>query len=339
MHIPKVFWEFSSSRILVTEWIDGTTLTDPAELEKAKMNVVEIMTIVVNLFSFQIFQSGFVHGLGLFFWSCARLADPHPGNIMVRPMPNHPKKLQVCLLDHGLYVTESEHFRHQYCLFWKALCLLDTEQMTRICSDWGIRDLTLFASASMQRPFDPMEPVYLHSSTPTASTPPFTSSVSAAETYRRHVVSKDRIRSMLSETEKIPLELLFVGRNINLVRSNNKHLGSPVNRVTLMALASVKGLGSDWTFWKPSHSPKSQIRYPTTTLLREIVAARVNYFLFQFNLFLISCSYRATRYYQEMHRWITGRLGQGFEDIVDANMLSVFKKYYSVDLKDFSFDA
>lgn len=47
---------------------------------------------------------------------------------------------------------------------------------------------------------------------------------------------------MLGDTNKFPKDLLYISRNMNLVRSINKRLGSKVNRINLMAKYSVKGL-------------------------------------------------------------------------------------------------
>jgi len=56
---------------------------------------------MTRAFGDQIFISGFVH------------ADPHQGNMLVRKRPNG--KHQLVILDHGLYVEETEAFRQQYC--------------------------------------------------------------------------------------------------------------------------------------------------------------------------------------------------------------------------------
>lgn len=53
---------------------------------------------------------------------------------------------------------------------------------------------------------------------------------------------KEDFRKMLGDTSKFPDELIFIGRNMNLVRSINKRCGSPVNRINIMAKYSVKGL-------------------------------------------------------------------------------------------------
>lgn len=47
---------------------------------------------------------------------------------------------------------------------------------------------------------------------------------------------------MLGDASKFPDELIFLGRNMNLVRSINKRLGSVINRVNVMVKFAVKGL-------------------------------------------------------------------------------------------------
>jgi aarF domain-containing kinase len=57
---------------------------------------------------------------------------------------------------------------------------------------------------------------------------------------------KEDFRKMLAESEKFPDELIFIGRNMNLVRSINKRCGSIVNRINVMAKYSVKGLQEEY---------------------------------------------------------------------------------------------
>jgi len=47
---------------------------------------------------------------------------------------------------------------------------------------------------------------------------------------------------MMGDTSKFPNELIFINRNMNLVRSINKRMGSKINRINIMANYSVKGL-------------------------------------------------------------------------------------------------
>lgn len=36
------------------------------------------------------------------------IGDPHPGNVLVRKHPQKKKQVEVVLIDHGLYIQESE---------------------------------------------------------------------------------------------------------------------------------------------------------------------------------------------------------------------------------------
>ncbi len=50
---------------------------------------------------------------------------------------------------------------------------------------------------------------------------------------------KNESKKLLQETAKFPKELIFVGRNMNLVRSLNKKCGSEINRVNILAEHAV----------------------------------------------------------------------------------------------------
>lgn len=62
VHIPKIYPEYSSKRILVCEWVDGVKLTDTNKIESLGLDYKEAMKIAIEAFASQIFISGFVHG-------------------------------------------------------------------------------------------------------------------------------------------------------------------------------------------------------------------------------------------------------------------------------------
>lgn len=62
VHIPKIYPEFSSERVLVCEWVDGVKLTDIDKIESLGLDYKEAMKIAIDAFASQIFISGFVHG-------------------------------------------------------------------------------------------------------------------------------------------------------------------------------------------------------------------------------------------------------------------------------------
>jgi ubiquinone biosynthesis protein len=71
IYIPKVYWEFSSKKILTTEYMAGIKLNAPELLISHGYNPKKIAERLMHAILHQIFINGFFH------------ADPHPGNIMV----------------------------------------------------------------------------------------------------------------------------------------------------------------------------------------------------------------------------------------------------------------
>lgn len=62
MYIPKVYDEYTSKRVLVCEWVEGTQLTNIDALTEAGIDYKVAMKTAIDAFSSQIFRSGFVHG-------------------------------------------------------------------------------------------------------------------------------------------------------------------------------------------------------------------------------------------------------------------------------------
>ncbi|PKK75131.1 ABC1-domain-containing protein [Rhizophagus irregularis] len=327
VYIPKVFWDYTSSRVLTCEWIDGVRVTDKEGLAR---QLHDVMKTTIDIFASQIFVTGFVH------------ADPHPGNVFVRPHPNKSKKYyQIVLIDHGLYVEESVVFRHQYSLFWKSLFLMDTETINEICQEWGINDPEMFASATLMKPYNPKTALHI------ATNQKF----SLKDAYEMQMALKERIKKFLSNTELIPRELIFVGRNMNIVRSLNRELGSPVNRINIMGNWAVKGLGSDWTNWggnaKTFNEKQQQLLGKEGSLmgffsqLSFVLQSRFNYWLFRGTLLFISIGFYLTKVRESIEIWINGRDGnsRGFEDVLDDRMKQTIEEKFGVVLDQKVFEG
>ena len=71
IYTPKIYWEFSSKRILTMELIEGIKINAIEELDKAGYDRKKIAENGANAFMKQILIDGFFH------------ADPHPGNMLV----------------------------------------------------------------------------------------------------------------------------------------------------------------------------------------------------------------------------------------------------------------
>lgn len=69
---PKLFPEYTTSRVLVMEYVDGIPINDAKTLEANGYDLNEIGSKFINNFIKQVMNDGFFH------------ADPHPGNVKIR---------------------------------------------------------------------------------------------------------------------------------------------------------------------------------------------------------------------------------------------------------------
>ena len=84
IYIPKVLWEYTSSNILTTEWIDGIPIYNKKRLLEKGHDMYQLAKKLAVIFFNQAYRDGFFH------------ADIHPGNIFV--MDNG----DIALVDFGI---------------------------------------------------------------------------------------------------------------------------------------------------------------------------------------------------------------------------------------------
>jgi predicted unusual protein kinase regulating ubiquinone biosynthesis (AarF/ABC1/UbiB family) len=70
---PHLYWEFTSRRVLTTEYIKGIKVTDKEALEAAGIDILLLLAHGTRANLTQLFEHGLFH------------ADPHPGNLLVSP--------------------------------------------------------------------------------------------------------------------------------------------------------------------------------------------------------------------------------------------------------------
>jgi aarF domain-containing kinase len=192
VYIPKVKWDMSSPRVLAmefvqvlllpshiylecgTEWYvlwgrQGVKINNIKGIKALPVNPKEVAGIVAQCFAEQVFVHGFCH------------CDPHPGNLLVRPLPrDHPDRLsitgrlssmgrwlkrmwtddvpepaEVVLLDHGLYRELTPHFREHYGGMWRSMVLMDMDKLLYHCNQMGIGEFAEYMPLIFtQRPID-----------------------------------------------------------------------------------------------------------------------------------------------------------------------------------------
>ncbi len=71
--VPRVYWEWTTPRVLTMEYVEGVPVHDPLVLKKAGLNPKTIALNGARAVLRQIFEHEFFHG------------DPHPGNLLAGP--------------------------------------------------------------------------------------------------------------------------------------------------------------------------------------------------------------------------------------------------------------
>jgi len=94
--IPKVYWNYSSRRVLTMEFMDGVRIDDMAAIDAWGVNRHDLAENLAGIFFSMVLTSGRFH------------ADPHPGNIFVASSG------VIQLLDFGMVGTVDPSSRSQY---------------------------------------------------------------------------------------------------------------------------------------------------------------------------------------------------------------------------------
>ncbi|XP_031564209.1 aarF domain-containing protein kinase 1-like [Actinia tenebrosa] len=138
LKVPKVLWKLSSKRVLMMEFCEGGKVDDLEYMRKHNISSDEVSKRIGELYSEMIFVTGYVH------------CDPHPGNVLVKKDLND--KVEIVLLDHGLYQQLSDDFRVKYCKLWQCLIASDVEGIKQYSNEMGVGDLYgLFACVLTSR--------------------------------------------------------------------------------------------------------------------------------------------------------------------------------------------
>ena len=74
VQVPKVIWTHTTKRVLTLQDVRGIKITDYDEITDAGISTSEVAARLLDTYLKQIFEDGFFH------------ADPHPGNLFVKPI-------------------------------------------------------------------------------------------------------------------------------------------------------------------------------------------------------------------------------------------------------------
>lgn len=97
-YIPKIFWQYTTRKLITIEYVPGIKITDIDSLAVNNINPKELAVSLVNIYFKQFFEDGFYH------------ADPHPGNIVVRKRGDDP---EIVFYDFGMVGRINKQIRDE----------------------------------------------------------------------------------------------------------------------------------------------------------------------------------------------------------------------------------
>jgi aarF domain-containing kinase len=158
----------------------------------------------------------------------------------------------------------------------------------------GVNDSNMFASVTLQKPYMPSKAPHLSNN-----------KVSFQDAYELQMSMKSRIKNFLANQQLFPRELIFISRNMNIVRANNKSMGSPVNRINVMARWAVRGMD----------------RKDEAKGVRGYLRSTWRVILFESTLFAMTVSFYLVKFRDVANKLIWGTANQGgFEGMLDERM-------------------
>jgi len=124
IYIPDVYEEYTTRRLLVLEWIDGIKINDYTALEAAGIDRLEVANRTVEAYFHQFFDEGFFH------------ADPHPGNIFVKPgTPDNGPIIEF--VDFGMVGSITSAMKKSMRDLFLSFLTRDSETMVEALSNLG----------------------------------------------------------------------------------------------------------------------------------------------------------------------------------------------------------
>jgi ubiquinone biosynthesis protein len=110
-YVPMPYREYSTHTVLTLEYVSGCKITDLPQLEAWGLDSRRIVERGMNIYLSQIFEKGVFH------------ADPHPGNILVRPNGT------LVLIDFGMVGKLLKHEKYAFAGVFVGLANQDSRAM------------------------------------------------------------------------------------------------------------------------------------------------------------------------------------------------------------------
>ena len=121
--IPRVIAEFSTARVLTTQWMDGVKVGDIDGIKAAGIDRMQAGRQIIEAYCKQIFVDGAYH------------ADPHPGNLLL--VPNQAGPPTLVFLDFGATARISPGMRKGIVSFLQGAVTRDVGRIVGAMKEMG----------------------------------------------------------------------------------------------------------------------------------------------------------------------------------------------------------
>ncbi len=120
LKVPKVYWEYTTKRVLIMEYIEGISIGDIPRLKSEGYDMGLIAKNSVNIFLKQVLVHGFFHG------------DLHPGNILIL------KDNRIALIDFGIVGRINKKMMESFATIFISLLREDYEAIAEEYVEMGL---------------------------------------------------------------------------------------------------------------------------------------------------------------------------------------------------------
>mmetsp|Transcript_19105 Transcript_19105/g.34763 ORF Transcript_19105/g.34763 Transcript_19105/m.34763 type:complete len:485 (-) Transcript_19105:39-1493(-) len=232
--VPSVYDNLSTDRVLTMEFIKGIKVNDIESLQKSGIHLADLSKTLSGAFNHMVFNHGLVH------------CDPHPGNILVRPIRSFwGIRAQVVILDHGLYRELTPEFLSSYRALWRAIFARDEENIKLYAERFGVTDLyPLLAGMLTGHSWEDL----METTTLEALYNPLGDAM-MKEDLRQNVMEwRKEINDILGSVHN-HFVLLF--KTFEWLRAIDAELGTPVNTMNILADYCTRDTSfiDRWTLW------------------------------------------------------------------------------------------
>ncbi|WOK95868.1 ABC1-like kinase [Canna indica] len=106
--VPNIYWDYTSSKVLTMDWVNGIKLSEQEAIKKQGLNLLNLVNIGIQCSLRQLLEFGFFH------------ADPHPGNLLATPdgklafidfgmMSETPEEARFAIISHVVHMVNRDY--------------------------------------------------------------------------------------------------------------------------------------------------------------------------------------------------------------------------------------